>query len=624
MECKNIIKGMVFPLILAVVCIGFAVFVPISAAAEDSTLETTRTIASGSDWTAFVSDFATASAGTVWNITLATNISVDTSITSSAFLGTLDGGGYTVTLKSVSLFDTAGNGGNTPATIKNIKLTGTVESASKVGALVNIANGVTFTDCATSTTVKGSSCTGGLVGNAINCSFSNCSNSGSIEGSGNYIGGLVGEALGGTMSGCTNSAESTQLSGKSAGGLIGYASSGITVTNCTNSAAFSSSGNHVAGIIGYLEDGEVTDCSNTGAITGTSANAYTAGVVAYAATVSASDCSNSAAITGSGSYTAGIVGMITTMGTVTGCNNSGMISGAANAAGIIAQAKGTAITQCSNTGAIGASSASGNAGGVLGIAYSNVSISTCYNIASIEGSSYAGGMVGEILSSDISISNSYNLGDIEASTGAGGIVGIISTSVSSCTLTNVYSAAVMKKGDVYHSELIGSGTITSASAYLVDVLDVGSTSDGATIVTLTELQEIFSGLSSWSATAGLYPVLSYQTADSNSDYLLYTVPAMNIDDYLVKGQYLDYEWSGSTLTSATDIARVLNEQYTGTVATMYVVDGTSNYSHESSTAYCMPIGMQGVQTIAGDTDGCSYAEQAIFYVADEAIYQYTA
>lgn len=594
MECKNIIKGMVFPLILAVVCIGFAVFVPISAAAEDSTLETTRTIASGSDWTAFVSDFATASAGTVWNITLATNISVDTSITSSAFLGTLDGGGYTVTLKSVSLFDTAGNGGNTPATIKNIKLTGTVESASEVGALVNIANGVTFTDCATSTTVKGSSCTGGLVGNAINCSFSNCSNSGSIEGSGNYIGGLVGEALGGTMSGCTNS------------------------------AAFSSSGNHVAGIIGYLEDGEVTDCSNTGAITGTSANAYTAGVVAYAATVSASDCSNSAAITGSGSYTAGIVGMITTMGTVTGCNNSGMISGAANAAGIIAQAKGTAITQCSNTGAIGASSASGNAGGVLGIAYSNVSISTCYNIASIEGSSYAGGMVGEILSSDISISNSYNLGDIEASTGAGGIVGIISTSVSSCTLTNVYSAAVMKKGDVYHSELIGSGTITSASAYLVDVLDVGSTSDGATIVTLTELQEIFSGLSSWSATAGLYPVLSYQTADSNSDYLLYTVPAMNIDDYLVKGQYLDYEWSGSTLTSATGIARVLNEQYTGTVATMYVVDGTSNYSHESSTAYCMPIGMQGVQTIAGDTDGCSYAEQAIFYVADEAIYQYTA
>ncbi len=455
MECKSIIKEILFSLMLAVMCIGLAVLAPISAAAEDSTIVTTRTIASDNEWTAFVLDFTTADASTVWNITLATNISADSSITGNAFLGTFDGGGNTITLTGLSLFDAAG-GDSTETVIQNVILEGTATSSSTVGGLVNTAKGVTFTNCSNSGSITGSGdYTGGLVGSATNCSFTNCSNSGSITGSGDCTGGLIGEAA------------------------------GVTITQC-------------------------------------------------------------------------------------------------------------------------------------------------YNLATLAANTYAGGIVGCNFASGVSISNSYNLGDIKANSGAGGMVG---RAEASMTLTNVYSAAVMEEGSGYHSELIGSiasdssASITYSTAYLIDVLDKGSSSDGATIVTLTELQETFSGVSGWSVMAGLYPVLSYQSADTTVDYLLYAVPAMIIGDYLVKGEYPGYTWSGTTLTSTAGSKRVLNEQYeqySGTVVTMYVADGTSSYSHAASTAYCMPIGMQSVQTSTGETDGCNYAEQAIFYVAKDANYQYIA
>ena len=161
----------------------------------------------------------------------------------SAFAGTFDGNGKTISGLSIStsksnqgLFGLI-NG----ATIKNLKVEGTVYSTK--------------------------SYVGGIVGKVQTGTIENCGFGGSgssVESKAEYAGGIVGglTSTGVKISGCYNKASVT---GKYAGGILGYWKTSAEIENCYNTGTISGSYNS-AGIAGQLSSGNIKNCYNIGKI----------------------------------------------------------------------------------------------------------------------------------------------------------------------------------------------------------------------------------------------------------------------------------------------------------------------------------------------------------------------
>ena len=160
-----------------------------------------------------------------------------------------------------------------------------------------------------------------------------------IDSSGIYVGGICGYSKG-SISDCSNSGTVTG-SGNYVGGICGYSKGSIS--DCSNSGTVTGSGNFVGGICGCSYD-SISDCSNSGTVTG---GYYTGGICGFSYD-SISDCSNSGTVTGSGNFVGGICGV----------NYSGSISG------------------CSNSGSVTGNGSDSDVGGICG--YSDGSISNCY------------------------------------------------------------------------------------------------------------------------------------------------------------------------------------------------------------------------------------------------------
>ena len=129
--------------------------------------------------------------------------------------------------------------------------------------------------------------------------------------------------------------------GANVGGVVGYVQ-GSTVTNCYNTGAVTGNGREscVGGIVGCVYDrggtSEVTNCYNTGNITGNDSSGYVGGIVGCvylrSGTSEVTNCYNTGDITGNDSfgYVGGIVGCINALsGTskVTNCYNTGDVTG---------------------------------------------------------------------------------------------------------------------------------------------------------------------------------------------------------------------------------------------------------------------------------------------------------
>ncbi len=154
----------------------------------------------------------------------------------SAFTGTFDGDGHTVTLDitassaNTGMFKQLGSG----ATVKNLVLEGSVTSTgNNTGAVV-----------------------GRVDPDAADVTIENCLNKAEIQGS-RYVGGIVG---------CGN-----------------YGDYRIIIESCGNEANISSTGNQVGGIIGKIEGGTISNCYNTGIVKGDNQRAGIVGqALAYA------------------------------------------------------------------------------------------------------------------------------------------------------------------------------------------------------------------------------------------------------------------------------------------------------------------------------------------------------
>ena len=146
-------------------------------------------------------------------------------------------------------------------------------------------------------------------------------------------------------------------------------------------------------------------------------------------------------IISTGTGAAGIVGGMAGEAFVYQCSFSGVISVSNNdsycgAGGIAAaMAENSGITECSFHGSITANNNGGftgaaGAGGIVGIAMDQASISRCYNTATITGSAFmlsvAAGIIGATLQeNNVSVQDCYNVGTVNAGT-KGGIFGMVS------------------------------------------------------------------------------------------------------------------------------------------------------------------------------------------------------
>ena len=202
-----------------------------------------------------------------------------------------------------------------------------------------------------------------------------------------YTGGIVGYN-GGTVEGCTNKCDVTVSANDYAytGGIVGY--NGGTVSDCTNKVNITvtvADAAYTGGVAG-VNNGTVSYCNNSGDVSGQTVASNmpivnTGGVVGYNAEGDISNCYNTGAVTGSGRGSDNL--LIVSTGGVVGQNYNGSVS------------------DCYNTGAVKAIG-SGYAGGVAGFnGYSGYRIGTvesCYNIGTVrvesEGSGSAGGVVG--------------------------------------------------------------------------------------------------------------------------------------------------------------------------------------------------------------------------------------
>ena len=255
------------------------------------------------------------------------------------FGGSLDGSGKTISGLKVEtdrqwagLFGSVRGTYGVPMTMRDLTLkdgsvTTIFTGTSFCGGLVAIVEGETALELrnvvAENLTVSGGiSGSGGLLGRG-RVAMTNCHNrGGSVTGS--YAGGLAGMGYSNlqdhVLAGCTNSAK--VVGKRTAGGMTGNEThSYVSYTDCTNSGSISATQGYASGI---AAGGSYERCSNSGAVTGQQA----AGICVNGS--KATNCSNTGAVTGTGTgtgtgYAAGILTNDGYGGTVEFCWNTGKV-----------------------------------------------------------------------------------------------------------------------------------------------------------------------------------------------------------------------------------------------------------------------------------------------------------
>ena len=145
----------------------------------------------------------------------------------------------------------------------------------------------------------------------------------------------------------------------------------------------------VGGVCGNNYTGTITNCYNTGSVSGLGT---LGGVSGYNYTGSITNCYNTGNVSGSGGFVGGVSGR-NSKGTIINSYNAGSVSGLGCVGGVSGDNDTGSITDCYNIGSV--SGSEGDVGGVNG--YNNGgSITNCYNVGSVSGTDYyVGGVSGE-------------------------------------------------------------------------------------------------------------------------------------------------------------------------------------------------------------------------------------
>ncbi len=251
----------------------------------------------------------------------------------------------------------------------------------------------------------------------------------------------------------------------------------------------------VGGVCGNNYTGTITNCYNTGSVSGLGT---LGGVSGYNYTGSITNCYNTGNVSGSSGFVGGVSGC--NKGTITNCYNAGSVSGLECVGGVSGDNNDTgSITDCYNIGSV--SGSEGNVGGVNG--YNNGgTITNSYNAGSVSGIGLGvGGVNGENIQG--TITNCYNAGSVR---GTGDYVGGVSGYNNQGTITNCYYDSAIYTGDAIG---VNDGTIEKVEGKMTEQYKTGEV---AYLLQLDQSDEV------WGQTIGTdtYPTLGgakvYKTA----------------------------------------------------------------------------------------------------------------
>lgn len=388
---------------------------------------------------------------------------------------------------------------NGTTTIRNCTVNGTISGTHQVGGFVGFAQGV-YQD---NTLVLPCNLTiEGCINNATVTTTSQASDNNRTS-AGGFVGYVNAGATvtiksytdenGKTKKSTNNGKISTTSSAdnKGVGGFVGYSYGKITLTDCVNEKNATITGKErVGGLVGYIGKADsdsqkemvISGCENKAAVTSNSTNDVygIGGIVGYNSghKVAITNCINSGAITGT-HETAGIIGY-SDHSDISGCTNSGAVSGFATVGGIVGKMGGGSIVSCKNTATVKASKArdidgDGNLDGAYlgGIAgWANGNVNNCYNSGTVTtetswgNSNIVGGIVGFLVNGK-TVSYCYNSGTIVGSSQIGGIIGYLPGALT--TVTYCYHSG--KINSVWNENNVAKGSLGYITGNDTSVLD---------------------------------------------------------------------------------------------------------------------------------------------------------
>ena len=376
---------------------------------------------------------------------------------------------------------------NGTTTIRNCTVNGTISGTHQVGGFVGFAQGV-YQD---NTLVLPCNLTiEGCINNATVTTTSQASDNNRTS-AGGFVGYVNAGATvtiksytdenGKTKKSTNNGKISTTSSAdnKGVGGFVGYSYGKITLTDCVNEKNATITGKErVGGLVGYIGKADsdsqkemvISGCENKATVTSNSTNDVygIGGIVGYNSghKVAITNCINSGAITGT-HETAGIIGY-SDHSEISNCTNSGAVSGFATVGGIVGKMGGGSIVSCKNTATVKASKArdidgDGNLdgaylGGIAGWIAGNVN--NCYNSGTVTtetswgNSNIVGGIVGYLVNGK-TVSYCYNSGTIVGSSQIGGIIGYLPGALT--TVTYCYHSG--KINSVWNENNVAKGSL---------------------------------------------------------------------------------------------------------------------------------------------------------------------
>lgn len=375
---------------------------------------------------------------------------------------------------------------NGTVSISNCEMNGGVIGGHQIGGLVGFAQGcnLTIEGCINNATVTTTSqasdnnrtSAGGFVG------YVNAGANVTIK---SYT-----DENGQTKKSTNNGKISTTSSAdnKGVGGFVGYSYGKITLTDCVNEKNATITGKErVGGLVGYIGKADsdsqkemvISGCENKAAVTSNSTNDVygIGGIVGYNSghKVAITNCINSGAITGT-HETAGIIGY-SDHSEISGCTNSGAVSGFATVGGIVGKMGGGSIVSCKNTATVKASKArdiDGDNGAYLGgiAGWANGNVNNCYNSGTVTtetswgNSNIVGGIVGFLVNGK-TVSYCYNSGTIVGSSQIGGIIGYLPGALT--TVTYCYHSG--RINSVWNENNVAKGNLGYITGNDTSVLD---------------------------------------------------------------------------------------------------------------------------------------------------------
>ena len=182
-----------------------------------------------------------------------------------------------------------------------------------------------------------------------------------------------------------------------------------------------------------------------------------------------------------GSDVGGVVGYALATVSVTNCYNSATVIGVNYVGGVVGYSAGP-IANCHNSGTVCGTGGIGAAGGVVGRCYRTVT--NCHNTGSVTGTGSLGGVVG---ANSGTVTNCYNTGNVSGSgNGVGGVAGTNTGTVTNCYNTGNVTGSKYTVGGMVGANSGGTvtncyntGSVTGSKYYVGGV--VGQNGNAGTV-----------------------------------------------------------------------------------------------------------------------------------------------